>query len=432
MRSAKRWLGLMRRLFCRGFVKWLNQLMSEPGVVPASKAGMGPRAFVALSALSSLVLIMALPATAKAGDPPVVKSPGGTPAKSESAQFTSPAEHGGYRALIVAGHCADARNRIADRLAKDISVAERAALLELHTMATVWDRSGPPAVHDEASNARTPTTFAPSSSVKWGEELDLARADIGRGFYFSAIGRLDRLLTDAPDLIEAARAVELRALTRDVLRFGGGRGGGAAGAAGASSSTSTPGVTVVSDGSPPPSSKAPTSRWYGWQTLIADGAALVTTPIAPLGGFVLYCTGSPIVHLAHGNVKNAGASLGLRVGAPTLGGLIGYGIGRAGDGNSGPSYGTAFLAALGILGGGIAAIVVDHAIIAREPINEADKPSSAAENSERKSAAAKPSERTVAVVATAKPAHKALIESIRPNGGPRKEGGFDVGIVGIW
>lgn len=367
---------------------------------------MGPRTFVglSLSVLSSLTLLVTLPATAKAGDPPRSNQQ-----QHQQENRPSPIEHGGLRALIVARRCAAARDRIADLLATDVSIAERASLLELHTMATLWDRSGPPPSLDDASISRAPTTFAPGSAVKWGEELDVARAEIGRGHYFSAVNRLDRLLTDAPDLVEAARAIELRALTRDVLRAASGKPGAPERNTGASSAV---GATVVNDDSPPsPSTRRPTSHWYGWQTLIADGAALATTAVAPVGGLALYCTGAPIVHLAHGRIKNAGLSVGLRVAGPFVGGLIGYGIGRAGDGDRGVSYGTAILAFLGLVGGGVGAIVVDHAVIAREPVNEDDKPATAS---------ARP------------PARKAVIGSIRPNGGLRKEGGFDVGIVGVW
>lgn len=64
--------------------------------------------------------------------------------------------------------------------------------------------------------------------------------------------------------------------------------------------------------------------WYGWQTLVADGAALVTgiagahfsseeLGYLTVGGYVL---GGPIVHLTRENFGRAGASLALRVGLP--------------------------------------------------------------------------------------------------------------------
>jgi hypothetical protein len=73
-------------------------------------------------------------------------------------------------------------------------------------------------------------------------------------------------------------------------------------------------------------------RWYGWQTLTLDGAALglglsgahlferhaaagVTLGAA---GVLGYSLSAPLVHWAHGRAGAAGASLALRVGLPLL------------------------------------------------------------------------------------------------------------------
>ena len=64
-------------------------------------------------------------------------------------------------------------------------------------------------------------------------------------------------------------------------------------------------------------------EWYGWQTLIADGVAIASTPFVPVVGVGVYLTGAPIVHLAHGNGARAGASLGFRLGAPLVGAVGG-------------------------------------------------------------------------------------------------------------
>lgn len=75
--------------------------------------------------------------------------------------------------------------------------------------------------------------------------------------------------------------------------------------------------------------------WYGWQTLTVDAgsAALIGLSIfvsdstrgssaAPAALFVsalgAYALGAPLVHLANGEAVRAAASLGLRVGVPTL------------------------------------------------------------------------------------------------------------------
>jgi hypothetical protein len=74
------------------------------------------------------------------------------------------------------------------------------------------------------------------------------------------------------------------------------------------------------------------SYWYGWQTLTADGLSIATMMAggaikAPglsyvgAGGLFL---GAPIVHFANARVGAGFGSLGLRVGMPTLGAMIGY------------------------------------------------------------------------------------------------------------
>lgn len=91
-------------------------------------------------------------------------------------------------------------------------------------------------------------------------------------------------------------------------------------------------------------------RWYGYQTLIADGVAIATssTGVAltvseakaggndanPLPGLALaglgattYLLGAPIVHWAHGRVGVGFISLGMRILAP----LAGLGLGAVGS-----------------------------------------------------------------------------------------------------
>ncbi len=77
----------------------------------------------------------------------------------------------------------------------------------------------------------------------------------------------------------------------------------------------------------PPS---PARSWYGYQTLIVDGASLLTTPVfVGLGGFVL---GAPIVHLVHGRPVAAVGSLGLRALLPIGGAFVGQSMaGRCHD-----------------------------------------------------------------------------------------------------
>jgi hypothetical protein len=125
-------------------------------------------------------------------------------------------------------------------------------------------------------------------------------------------------------------------------------------------------------------------NWYGWQTLSTDGAAF---SLLVLGGslisndntesgvvvtdsFVIlsaasYVFGAPIVHAAHQNWGTAAASLGLRVGLPLTGILIGSAADRCGANNDSElcgAVGPGFGALLGIS----AAIAIDAAALAYE------------------------------------------------------------------
>jgi hypothetical protein len=130
----------------------------------------------------------------------------------------------------------------------------------------------------------------------------------------------------------------------------------------------------------PSDASAPRRKWYGWETLLVDGAWV-------FGGIVFlygnhnsglgntsgelyvpivadYFLGPPIVHLAHGHVDKAFGSLGLRLCGPLLmvagaGSLYG---GGGGSGNSG-----AGLLIVGVLMIP-AAIAIDAAVIAREDV----------------------------------------------------------------
>ena len=123
------------------------------------------------------------------------------------------------------------------------------------------------------------------------------------------------------------------------------------------------------------------SKWYGWQTLLVDASTLTTGILVAaasegdagglgasiaLGGYAL---GGPIVHWANGQVGKGFASLGLRLGAPLVGGLTGFALGAAGDsGCRDFCLGAAVGATLGVIAGGIAAVVVDSAVLARKQV----------------------------------------------------------------
>jgi len=133
-----------------------------------------------------------------------------------------------------------------------------------------------------------------------------------------------------------------------------------------------------------PSPEAKTS-WYGWQTLLVDGgsvallgtdAALISaagrdptlnagTVILLFGPGVLgslgYLLGGPTVHWAHGHIGTGFASLGIRVAGP----LAGLGVGAMIPGIAGKDNLAGAL--IGTACGAVAAMVVDAALLAREP-----------------------------------------------------------------
>ena len=135
------------------------------------------------------------------------------------------------------------------------------------------------------------------------------------------------------------------------------------------------------------------SKWYGWETLLVDGAALTLGSVlmaagddydtTGLGAGVLitgYAVGGPIVHWSNGQVGKGFASLGLRLGAPIVVGFGGLAFGAllgagACNGTSDcVTGGAAVGAALGVIVGGAAAIAIDSAALARKRVLVTDEP----------------------------------------------------------
>jgi hypothetical protein len=128
-------------------------------------------------------------------------------------------------------------------------------------------------------------------------------------------------------------------------------------------------------------------NWYGWQTLSTDGAAF---SLLVLGGslisndntdsgvvvtdsFVIlsaasYALGGPIVHAAHQNWGTAAASLGLRVGLPLTGILIGSAADRCGANNDSDVCGAVGPGIGALLGIG-AAIAIDATTLAYDQVS---------------------------------------------------------------
>jgi hypothetical protein len=101
-------------------------------------------------------------------------------------------------------------------------------------------------------------------------------------------------------------------------------------------------------------------------TLAAAGSDSkgTTAAVVFLAGYSL---GGPTVHWAHGNVGTGFASLGLRVGLPLTGALLGAAAADCGSGGGGEFCGLGEVA-VGLLLGMGAAIAIDSAVLAREPV----------------------------------------------------------------
>ena len=134
------------------------------------------------------------------------------------------------------------------------------------------------------------------------------------------------------------------------------------------------------------------ARWYGWQTMASDGTAIALwaaaaylndarytsshfqtydslSNVSIALGFGVYALGAPILHARRGNWDSFGGSLLVRLGLPVAGALVGALAGAASCRDGGedevpcPVVGGMF----GIAAGGLAAMIIDAAVMAREP-----------------------------------------------------------------
>ncbi|MEB2311201.1 MAG: hypothetical protein OZ921_02980 [Sorangiineae bacterium] len=119
------------------------------------------------------------------------------------------------------------------------------------------------------------------------------------------------------------------------------------------------------------------TRWYGEQTLIADGASLAVFGLGAstrsLSGFMAvgaigYALAAPAVHLGHGRVGTAFLDLGQRLAIPGLFGLGGALVACQGGNSTGESFCGLTGFALGLGVGVPAAIAIDAALLAREEV----------------------------------------------------------------
>lgn len=136
----------------------------------------------------------------------------------------------------------------------------------------------------------------------------------------------------------------------------------------------TPGAATAA----PEASLEPTRRWYGWGTLLTDGAALVLTvasfnagngpgadalATAAVGSYLF---GGPLVHLSHSRPGAAAGSLALRGGLPFLMGGLGVALEDCSGGDFCGVAGALLGGALGI----VSAVVIDAAALGYEAVPE--------------------------------------------------------------
>jgi hypothetical protein len=156
--------------------------------------------------------------------------------------------------------------------------------------------------------------------------------------------------------------------------------------------------TTESTKTPAPS----TTRWYGWQTLLADASAVGALAIGGItddraaadalvaSSAVLYLAAAPAVHLGHHRGGIAGVDLAVRVSAPLIGGGIGLAVGAltvpdapcVPRENSPEELGCAAATPLlisvhlvtamlwGMVGGAASASAIDSLLLAREKVEK--------------------------------------------------------------
>ena len=128
--------------------------------------------------------------------------------------------------------------------------------------------------------------------------------------------------------------------------------------------------------------------WYGYQTLIVDGAslglilggaAIANHPgssdsggSVALAGGIGYVLGAPVVHWMHGRIGPGFGSLGLRVGLPLAGLFWGAVIGAAVNSRNDDAI-LAAGAGIGFVGGMAGAMLLDAALLAYEKPSEREK-----------------------------------------------------------
>jgi hypothetical protein len=152
------------------------------------------------------------------------------------------------------------------------------------------------------------------------------------------------------------------------------------------------------------------TEWYGWQTLIADGASLIMIPImagvteseelgyVALGGYFL---APPVIHAANGRWGIGFASLGFRTGLP----LVGLLVGAAADDDRNDFVPAG--AIIGFVVGVLGAVALDASWLAFKKVDVNED------------------------ISSARPTKRSAF-SFTPTVAPRKEGGWTMGLGGTF
>jgi hypothetical protein len=131
-------------------------------------------------------------------------------------------------------------------------------------------------------------------------------------------------------------------------------------------------VTFKLEAPPPP---VMVKHWYGWQTLIADGASIglaVATKGNPWVMGASYSLVPSVIHFAHGNIGRGFIDLGVRVVLPPLmaigGGLIGVAAASDDGTGAGKLGGLLIGGMLGLITGYVGAVTIDAAALSWETV----------------------------------------------------------------
>lgn len=309
------------------------------------------------------------------------------------------------RASIVAGRLDEALRILGRVVGSDRPEDERATAAEVRSVVDRWVALGgtlaPRSAGEPAPLPGAGTTDATATTPDaWESAFAVSRARLVAGNFQDAGPGFSLLIGSARTQHQWQRAYALASLSSElvakdlVLRVG-------------------RAAPAAAEPSPAPPARKHT-HWYGWQTIIVDGMSLLVMPVMAaetnsssvvalaVGSYAL---GGPIVHLAHGEIARAAGSLGLRVGLPFVGAIGGAMVeGSSCHGEFCGLRGAVLGGALGVL----AAVVIDPAALAYERVDEDSS------------------------VAKAKVAPKATSVALSPLASPRKEGGFDVGVGGVF